>query len=50
MRGEDIQLCDSCGRYLYLPSEAENQFVENVVAAKPAPKRTRKPKTLATAV
>jgi len=42
MRGEDIQLCDSCGRYLYLPTEAETQFVEHVVAAKP--KRTRKPK------
>lgn len=49
MRGEDIQLCDSCGRYLYLPTEAENQFVENVAATKPAAKRTRKPKTLATA-
>lgn len=50
MRDEDIQLCDSCGRYLYLPSEAEAQFVEKVEATKPAPKRGRKPKaTLATA-
>ena len=23
MRGEDIQLCENCGRYLYLPEEAE---------------------------
>ena len=50
MRDEDIQLCDTCGRYLYLPSEAEVQFVEKVEATKPAPKKTRKPKaTLAAA-
>lgn len=50
MRGEDIQLCDSCGRYLYLPSEAESTFVEHVEATKPAPKaRSRKPKALAPA-
>jgi hypothetical protein len=49
MRGEDIQLCDSCGRYLYLPSEAESTFVEHVEATKPAAKsRSRKAKALAT--
>jgi len=49
MRGDDIQLCDSCGRYLYLPSEAENSFVEHVEATKPAPKkRGRKAKPVAT--
>lgn len=46
MQGQDIQLCDSCGRYLYLPSPSETQFIENVAAAKPAPK-TRKRKVLA---
>ncbi len=40
MRDEDIQLCDSCGRYLYLPSEAERQFVENVAAAAKAPEKS----------
>jgi len=25
MRGEDIQLCESCGRYLYLPDPAETE-------------------------
>lgn len=46
MHGHDIQLCDSCGRYLYLPDAAESQFVEKVAAAKPAPK-PRKKKALA---
>jgi predicted nucleic acid-binding Zn-ribbon protein len=39
-RGEDIQLCESCGRYLFLPDTAE-------VAAPPAvvpPKPKRKPR------
>lgn len=49
MQGQDIQLCDSCGRYLYLPDPAEAQFVEKIEAAKPAPK-TRKRKVLAHAV
>ena len=42
MQGNDIQLCDSCGRYLYLPDPAESQFVENIAATKPAPKARRK--------
>ena len=46
MQASDIQLCDTCGRYLYLPDPAENQFLENVAAAKPAPK-ARKKKPLA---
>jgi hypothetical protein len=47
MQGQDVQLCDTCGRYLYLPDPAESQFVEKVAAAKvekPAAK-TRKRKT-----
>ncbi len=35
MQGTDIQLCDTCGRYLYLPNEAESQFVEHLAATKP---------------
>jgi predicted nucleic acid-binding Zn-ribbon protein len=50
MQGGDIQLCDTCGRYLYLPDAAENQFVETLAAAKPAPKpRKRKALTHASA-
>jgi hypothetical protein len=46
MRDEDIQLCDSCGRYLYLASPAEATAGEPKAAAaklaaeaRPAPKR-----------
>jgi hypothetical protein len=42
MQASDLQLCDTCGRYLYLPDAAENQFLENVEAAKPAPKPRKK--------
>lgn len=44
MQGADIQLCDTCGRYLYLPDPAESQFVENIAATKPAPKAAPKPR------
>jgi hypothetical protein len=44
MRAEDIQLCETCGRYLYLPDPAENQFLQNLEAAKPAPKPAAKPR------
>jgi hypothetical protein len=43
--GTDIQLCDGCGRYLYLPKE-EAAAPEPVVPAKPAKsprKRKAKP-------
>lgn len=59
MRGEDIQLCDSCGRYLYLdepvqPAQAPAAVPapEANAEAKPATKRVgrpRKNKALATA-
>ncbi|HVM47120.1 MAG TPA: C4-type zinc ribbon domain-containing protein [Candidatus Acidoferrum sp.] len=42
MRGDDIQLCENCGRYLYLPDPAEAQFVEHLEAAKPAAKPRRR--------
>lgn len=46
MRDEDIQLCDSCGRYLFLPAETQAAVVEPVAEAKPVAKakRGRKPK------
>ena len=53
MRGEDIQLCESCGRYLYLPDPAETEALARAEAAKtvakPAPK-PRKRRALAHAI
>lgn len=42
MRGEDIQLCDSCGRYLYLPPEVETPMAEQPAAAPKAAKTPRR--------
>jgi len=39
-RGEDIQLCESCGRYLYLVEEPAAEPVPPVIP----PKRGRKPR------
>ena len=44
MRGEDVQLCETCGRYLYLPDPAEAEFLAHVEAAKPAAKPAPKPR------
>ena len=47
--GDDIQLCESCGRYLYLPPAAEPETPEPPATPKPV-KKTRKPgKTAKTA-
>ena len=48
MRDEDIQLCDSCGRYLFLPAETQTAAVEPVAEIKTVAKakRGRKPKTV----
>jgi len=48
MRDEDIQLCDSCGRYLFLPAETAPAVVEPVVESQPVAKtkRGRKPKAV----
>jgi hypothetical protein len=46
MRDEDIQLCDSCGRYLYLPSEPEVAAPAEAAPAKPAKQARRKPKAV----
>ena len=39
MHGEDIQMCETCGRYLYLPPETPIQPVVVAVEAKPAKMR-----------
>jgi len=39
---QDIQLCESCGRYLYLAPEGEMEPAEAAAPAKP--KKGRKPK------
>lgn len=50
MQNQDIQLCDTCGRYLYLEETTETAVAEAPpapkVESKPAP-RTRKRKALA---
>ena len=50
MHGDDIQMCETCGRYLYLPPESPNPPVEVPVetkAAKPPRKPKRKPGRMA---
>ena len=37
--GQDIQLCENCGRYLYLPTESETE-----TPAPDAPKPAKKPR------
>jgi predicted nucleic acid-binding Zn-ribbon protein len=44
MRGEDIQLCETCGRYLHLPDQTEAEALAQAEAAKPAPKKAAKPR------
>ena len=43
MRDEDVQLCESCGRYLYLPDPAETDLHAQPPAAKPAAKAAKAP-------
>ena len=40
-RGEDIQLCENCGRYLYLPDTAEVATQPPAVPDKRTKKKTR---------
>ena len=44
MRGEDIQLCETCGRYLYLPEPSEAEAANPVEAPKPVAKAPAKPR------
>jgi predicted nucleic acid-binding Zn-ribbon protein len=46
--GDDVQLCDSCGRYLYLAEETKTAPLSAVIAAKSAP-TARRPRRAATA-
>jgi hypothetical protein len=43
MHGQDIQLCESCGRYLSLSPAAKTEVAEPTSSSKPA-KKTRKSK------
>ena len=43
MHGNDIQLCDTCGRYLYIPDEEETKPEGQSAPTKPA-KKPRKRK------
>ena len=52
MRGEDVQLCETCGRYLYLPDATEVEALKQVEATKvvaKAPAKPRKRRALAPA-
>ena len=44
--GTDIQLCENCGRYLYLLEEAGTEAAESDAAPRPARKIRRPRKTL----
>ncbi|HTL18623.1 MAG TPA: C4-type zinc ribbon domain-containing protein [Patescibacteria group bacterium] len=47
LQRHDIQLCDSCGRYLYIPEQTQAPAPEPIAA--PAPKAKRKRKAAAAA-
>jgi hypothetical protein len=44
--GEDIQLCESCGRYLYLPPQTETVPVAPTANPKPVKKPRKSKKSL----
>ncbi len=49
MRSEDVQLCESCGRYLYIPEPGESEPVKPAEEAagsdaKPAARRVGRPR------
>ncbi len=43
MHATDLQLCDTCGRYLYLAAPAEPKAEPPAAAARPKKARKRKP-------
>jgi predicted nucleic acid-binding Zn-ribbon protein len=43
-RGEDIQLCESCGRYLFLPPAVETEATEPDASSKPERKKRKRKK------
>ena len=44
--GQDIQLCENCGRYLYLPPEGEAAAAEALTTPKPTRKKRKPGKSL----
>jgi predicted nucleic acid-binding Zn-ribbon protein len=44
--GEDIQLCESCGRYLYLPPAVETEAAEPAASPKPERKKRKQKRPL----
>jgi predicted nucleic acid-binding Zn-ribbon protein len=42
VHGTDLQLCDSCGRYLYLPEDALAEFLSQSAQAKTKDKPEKK--------
>ncbi len=43
MQGQDIQLCDTCGRYLHLPEGGQTPAAEPVAApTKPASRKRKR--------
>jgi predicted nucleic acid-binding Zn-ribbon protein len=40
-RGQDIQICESCGRYLYLPPAVETKATEPAASPKPERKKRK---------
>jgi predicted nucleic acid-binding Zn-ribbon protein len=42
MRDEDIQLCENCGRYLYIPTATEGQTAQPTAQAKAEEKPVKK--------
>jgi len=49
MHGEDIQICENCGRYLYLPDASEPELPEVQPSGKAGVKTRRRPKAVAVA-
>lgn len=43
---QDIQLCESCGRYLYLPPAEKTEVAEQAASPKPVKKTRRSKKSL----
>jgi len=41
MHADDIQMCDTCGRYLYIPDDARHEPPPVPAEAAPAPAKTR---------
>jgi hypothetical protein len=41
MRGDDIQMCESCGRYLHIPAEEQSEIREAAAETKAADAKTR---------